>query len=44
MRLKGQATPPRMDTSLAPAQRANLLLAQMVLDEKIAMVHGVSGP
>src|SRR5260370_39312637 len=29
-----------MDTSLSPYERANLLLAQMTLDEKIEMVHG----
>ncbi len=33
-------TQPWMDTSLPPAQRASLLVAQMTLDEKIAMVHG----
>jgi beta-glucosidase len=34
---------PWMNTALAPEDRANLLLAQMSLDEKIAMVHGVNG-
>src|SRR5258706_12156046 len=29
-----------MDTSLSPYERVNLLLAQMMLDEKIEMVHG----
>jgi len=29
-----------MNTSLSPHERANLLLAQMTLDEKIEMVHG----
>jgi len=29
-----------MNTSLSPNERANLLLAQMTLDEKIEMVHG----
>src|SRR5215831_14335404 len=38
------AEPPWMDPSLAPNVRADLLLDQMTLDEKIAMVHGFSGP
>src|SRR5581483_10902805 len=29
-----------MNTSLSPRERANLLLAQMTLEEKIEMVHG----
>ncbi len=29
-----------MNTSLSPDERADLLLAQMTLDEKIEMVHG----
>ncbi len=29
-----------MNTSLSPHERANLLLAQMTLEEKIEMVHG----
>jgi beta-glucosidase len=33
-----------MDATLPPAQRAGLLVAQMLLDEKIAMVHGSPGP
>jgi beta-glucosidase len=32
--------PPWMNTSLSPHERANLLLAQMTLEEKIEMVHG----
>ncbi|MDB6121080.1 MAG: Beta-glucosidase [Pedosphaera sp.] len=36
-------TNPWMNTALSPDQRANLLVAQMTLDEKITMVHGVSG-
>ncbi len=32
--------PPWMNTSLSPHERANLLLAQMTLAEKIEMVHG----
>ncbi|MHB8595669.1 MAG: beta-glucosidase [Ktedonobacteraceae bacterium] len=31
---------PWMNTSLSPRERANLLLAQMTLEEKIEMVHG----
>lgn len=38
------AVSPWMDPSLPSSQRANLLLGQMTLDEKIAMVHGFSGP
>jgi beta-glucosidase len=33
---------PWMNRSLSPLQRADLLLKEMTLDEKIAMVHGVS--
>ncbi|HTX93115.1 MAG TPA: glycoside hydrolase family 3 C-terminal domain-containing protein, partial [Anaerolineales bacterium] len=33
-------TPPWMDASLAPEQRAKLLLAAMTEDEKLAMVYG----
>src|SRR6185436_18460227 len=32
------------DTSLTPEERAALLVAQMTLDEKIAMVHGSNHP
>ncbi|MDX6258309.1 MAG: beta-glucosidase [Frankiales bacterium] len=35
---------PWMDTNLAPAKRAALLVAQMTLDEKIAEVHGAGYP
>jgi beta-glucosidase len=35
---------PWTDPSLAPAGRAALLVAQMTLDEKIAMVHGAGYP
>ncbi len=35
---------PWMNTALTPDQRADQLIAQMTLDEKIAMVHGVAGP
>jgi beta-glucosidase len=34
---------PWMNTALTPEQRADLLVSQMTLDEKIAMVHGVAG-
>ena len=34
------AARPWMNTRLGPEQRAGLLVAQMTLDEKIAMVHG----
>jgi beta-glucosidase len=33
-----------MNTALTPGQRARLLVAQMTLDEKIAMVHGAGYP
>jgi beta-glucosidase len=33
---------PWMNTALPPEQRANLLIQQMTLDEKITMLHGVS--
>src|SRR5258708_17064279 len=32
--------PPWINSSLSPHERADLLLAQMTLDEKIEMVHG----
>src|SRR5260370_21521757 len=32
--------PPWINSSLSPHERADLLLAQMMLDEKIEMVHG----
>jgi beta-glucosidase len=35
---------PWMDRSLTPDARASLLLSNMTLDEKIATVHGVTGP
>ncbi|HXR65563.1 MAG TPA: glycoside hydrolase family 3 N-terminal domain-containing protein [Ktedonobacteraceae bacterium] len=34
---------PWMDTALTPDQRADQLIAQMTLDEKIALLHGVAG-
>src|ERR1039457_4056300 len=36
----GQAASPWMDKTLSPDQRADLLLKEMTLDEKISMVHG----
>ena len=38
-----QANGPWMDKSLSPDQRADLVLAQMTLDEKITLVHGMGG-
>jgi beta-glucosidase len=35
---------PWMDRTLTPDKRAELILGQMSLDEKLAMVHGVEGP
>ena len=35
---------PWMNTALSPGDRARLLVAQMTLDEKIAMVHGAGYP
>jgi hypothetical protein len=37
------ATPKLAHAALSPDQRADQLLAQMTLDEKIALVHGVAG-
>ncbi len=34
---------PWMDKSLSPDQRADLAVAQMTLDEKVALVHGTGG-
>jgi beta-glucosidase len=31
---------PWMDTSLSPDQRADMVLKQMTLDEKILLMHG----
>ncbi len=33
-----------LDKSLSPDQRADLVIEQMTLDEKIQLVHGVEGP
>ncbi len=35
---------PWMNTSLSPDERANLVLKEMTLDEKIALLHGVGMP
>jgi beta-glucosidase len=37
------ANPPWMNKSLSPDARADLLIQQMTLDDKIQMVHGVPG-
>jgi beta-glucosidase len=37
-------TGPWMDTSLSPDQRADLVIKEMTLDEKIAVLHGVGMP
>jgi beta-glucosidase len=37
-------TGPWMDTSLSPDERAELVLKEMTLDEKIALLHGVGMP
>ena len=37
-------TGPWMNTSLSPDERADLVLKEMTLDEKIAMLHGVGMP
>lgn len=36
----GQAASPWMDKTLSPDRRADLLLKEMTMDEKISMVHG----
>ena len=41
---RGAKTSAWMSAGLAPQQRAQLLVAQMTLDEKIAMVHGAGYP
>src|SRR6266700_4987602 len=37
-------TGPWMNTSLAPDERADLVLKELTLDEKVAMLHGVGMP
>ena len=43
--LRGDSQPQRpwMNTALTPDQRADALIAQMTLSEKLAMLSGVSG-
>jgi beta-glucosidase len=43
---QGHAKPtgPWMNTSLSPDERADLVIKEMTLDEKIAMLHGVGMP
>src|SRR5260370_16998527 len=42
---QGPAPPqgPWMDKSLSPDRRADLVIAQMTLDEKLSLVHGGGG-
>ena len=37
-------TGPWMNTALSPDERADLVIKQMTLDEKIALLHGVGMP
>ena len=37
-------TGPWMNTSLSPDERADLVLKELTLDEKIALLHGVGMP
>ena len=37
-------TGPWMNTALSPDERADLVLKEMTLDEKIALLHGVGMP
>jgi beta-glucosidase len=39
-----QPTGPWMNTGLSPDERADLVLKEMTLDEKIAMLHGIGTP
>lgn len=41
---KAAPTGPWMNTSLSPDQRADLVMKEMTLDEKIALLHGVGMP
>jgi beta-glucosidase len=41
---KPKPTGPWMNTSLSPDQRADLVIKEMTLDEKIALLHGVGMP
>jgi beta-glucosidase len=40
----GAASCPWMNAKLSPQQRAQMLVAAMTIDQKIAMVHGTSDP
>ncbi|MGH9479473.1 MAG: hypothetical protein ACRD1A_09600, partial [Terriglobales bacterium] len=44
---RGRGTPavtgPWMNTALSPDQRADLLLGQMTLEEKLQLLHGMGG-
>jgi len=42
--LQSAPTGPWMNTSLSPDERADLVLKEMTLDEKIALLHGVGMP
>ena len=41
---KRAPTRPWMDKSVSPDQRADLVLKQLTLDEKVTLVHGTDGP
>ena len=43
-RRQAASTGPWMNTSLSPDQRADLVLKEMTLDEKVALLHGVGMP
>jgi beta-glucosidase len=45
-RRQGQSKPtgPWMNTSLSPDERADLVIKEMTLDEKVALLHGVGMP
>ncbi len=43
-RRQAVSTGPWMNTSLSPDQRADLVLKEMTLDEKVALLHGVGMP
>jgi beta-glucosidase len=41
--IRADSSRPWMNTSLSPDRRADLLIARMTLDEKIALLHGAPG-
>src|SRR5215471_307745 len=41
---KNEAPKPWMNTSLSPDQRADMVLKEMTLEEKISMMHGTGMP